>query len=75
MPGQASTTYFGLPVVRDRLVRLEDIRRLPFFDFWQESARGSTMIRDDQGELFVHLHDWEAFADLFIKTGTHRFSR
>lgn len=32
MPGQAKTTYFGPPVVRDRM-RVSDIRRLPFFDF------------------------------------------
>lgn len=75
MSDQANTTYFGLPVVRDRLVRLEDIRRLPFFAFWEQCARGSTMIRDDQGELFVHLHDWEAFAELFIKTGRHRYRK
>ena len=28
------TTYFGLPVVRDNLVRLDDIRHLAFFSFW-----------------------------------------
>ena len=69
------TTYFGLPVVRDRLVRLDDIQRLPFFSFWEESARGSAMLKDDDGALFVYLHDWEAFARLFIDTGKHRFSK
>lgn len=68
------TSYFGLPIVRDNLVRLDDIRRLPFFSFWEESSRGSTMLQGDAGELFVYLHDWESFADLFIKTGKHRYS-
>lgn len=68
------TTYFGLPVVRDNLVRLDDIRRLPFFSFWEESARGSTMLKDDDGALLVYLHDWENFARLFIETGKHRHS-
>ncbi|WP_312938419.1 hypothetical protein [Stutzerimonas nitrititolerans] len=68
------TTYFGLPIVRDNLVRLDDIRRLPFFSFWEESARGSAMLIGDQDEVFVYLHDWENFAELFIKTGTHRYS-
>lgn len=67
-------TYFGLAVVRGKLVRLDDIRRLPFFSFWEESARGSAMLKDDDGALFVYLHDWENFARLFIQTGKHRFS-
>ncbi len=70
----AKTTYFGLPVVRENLVRFDDIRRLPFFSFWEESARGSTMLTDDDGSLFVYLHDWEYFARLFIETGKHRYS-
>jgi hypothetical protein len=74
MADLAKTTYFGLPVVRDRLVSLDDIRRLPFFSFWEESARGSAMVVGEDGALFVHLQDWEAFARLFIETGKHRFS-
>ncbi|MNK94972.1 hypothetical protein D3C87_1151940 [compost metagenome] len=74
MPSQSKTTYFGLPVVRDR-VRVADIRRLPFFNFWQESAQGSTMVCDEQGEPSVPLYDWEAFARLFIETGKHRYSK
>ncbi len=69
-----TTTYFGLPIVKDRLVRLDDIRRLPFFSFWEESSRGSALCEGDDGELFVYLHDWESFSDLFIKTGKHRHS-
>lgn len=67
------TTYFGLPVVRDRLVPLADICRLPFFDFWQESSTGSAMLLEDDGTQYVYLHDWEAFARLFIETGKHRY--
>lgn len=68
-----ATTYFGLPVVRDRLVPLADIRRLPFFDFWKESATGSATLRDDDGTEYVYLYDWEAFSRLFIETGKHRY--
>lgn len=72
MSDHPKTTYFGLPIVNDKLVRLDDIRRLPFFSFWEESARGSTMLQGDEGALFVYLHDWENFARLFIATGKHR---
>ena len=30
------------------------------------------MIHDQHGELFVHLHDWEVFALLFIANGPPR---
>ena len=72
-------TYFGLPVIRLRqgsvlFVCEEDIKRLPFYAFWLESARGSTMMVDDvTQETYVYLHDWEAFSRLLIKTGKHRF--
>lgn len=70
-----STTYFGLPVIDGKLVRLADIEVLPFADFWRENAKGSAMLSDDQGNTFVPLHDWEAFAELFIRTGRHRWQR
>ena len=63
-----------LEVLNDKLVRLSDIEALPFADFWRESSSGSTMLVDSRtGEPFVYLHDWEAFAELFIKTGKHRY--
>jgi len=38
------------------------------------SSSGSTTLIDTQtGQSFVYLHDWEAFAELFIRTGKHRF--
>ena len=67
-------THFGLEVINDKLVRLSDIEALPFAEFWRESSSGSTMLVDSRtGETFVYLHDWEAFAELFIKTGKHRY--
>lgn len=66
------TTWFGLEIVQDRLVRLTDIEALPFYDFWLESAKGSTMpVIDDA--YFVYLHDWVAFCERFVRTGGHRF--
>lgn len=68
-------TYFGLQVVRDRFVRLDDIRTLPFFEFWEASSFGSTMLKDPDGTTLVYLHDWESFARQFFKTGKHRYSK
>lgn len=66
-------TYFGLDVVREKLVRESDIARLPFYDFWRDSSRGSAVLRDAKAdETFVYLPDWKAFSQLFIKTGRHR---
>lgn len=69
----ANTTYFGLPIIAGKLVRLSDIEALPFADFWRESAKGSAVLVDAHGETFVYLHDWQAFAELFIRTGRHRW--
>lgn len=68
-------TYFGLPVVESDgtlFVKLSDIKQLPFFEFWQESARGSS-VRQVGSEQLVFLTDWEAFSGLFISTGRHRY--
>lgn len=70
-----ATTYFGLPIIDGKLVRLKDIEALPFAAFWRESASGSAMLSDDEGNAFVYLHDWEAFAELFIQTGRHRWQK
>lgn len=68
---EAGVTFFGLPVFDGKLVRETDIAKLPFYEFWRESARGSTQPILD-GEVYVYLHDWEAFCRLFINTGKHR---
>ena len=56
------------------LVREVDIEKLPFYDFWKESARGSTCMADEdhQGKMLIYVHDWEAFCRLFITTGRNR---
>lgn len=69
---ETGVSFFGLLVFEGKLIRESDIAKLPFYDFWRESARGSTLpIFDD--ESYVYLHDWEAFCRLFIKTGKHRY--
>lgn len=65
-------TYFGLQV-NSKGVKYSDIEKLPFFDFWLESAIGSSMPTVD-GEPTVFFHDWGAFCELFIKTGKHRYT-
>lgn len=69
---ETGVTFFGLPVLDGKLVREADIAKLPFYDFWRESALGSTQPIID-GQSYVYLHDWEAFCRLFIKTGRHRY--
>lgn len=69
-------TYFGLEIIDGKLVREADIMRLPFAEFWRESSVGSTTLgHPDSNNHFVYLHDWERFAELFIRTGRHRFMR
>ena len=67
-----ATTFFGLPIINQEFVKESDIAQLPFYTFWQESARGSTMLVQDN-ETLVYLYDWEAFSRLFIATGKHRY--
>lgn len=64
-------TYFGLDVLQEKLVSEDDIKTLPFYDFWLESASGSAMLLKEE-KNYVYLSDWEAFCKLFIQTGRHR---
>ena len=67
-------TYFGLEIHQGNLVKENDIKKLPFYDFCYESSKGSTYaIIDD--EEYVYLSDFESFSKLFIKTGKHRFQK
>ena len=73
--GTMMQTFFGIEVIEGKLVRVADIEALPFADFWQESATGSTLLHNPAtGETMAYLHDWERFCRLFIETGRHRFS-
>ena len=67
-------TYFGLEIKDGNLIKESDIKNLPFYEFWLESAKGSTCAIID-GEEYIYLSDWESFASLFIKTGKHRFQK
>ncbi len=67
-------TFFGLEIYQGNLVKENDIKKLPFYDFWYESSKGSTYaIIDD--EEYVYLSDFESFSKLFIETGKHRFQK
>ena len=67
-------TYFGLEIHQGNLVKENDIKKLPFYDFWYESAKGSTYaIIDD--EEYIYLTDFESFSKLFIETGKNRFQK
>jgi len=68
-------SYFGLPVINDWFVRKNDIKNLPFYEFWEESSIGSTVLKNGgTDDDLVPLVDWERFSRLFIKTGKHRWS-
>lgn len=67
------TTYFGLPIVSGKYVRDNDIKALPFYEFWSDSARGIGCIGDPEtGEMLIPLRDWEKFSVRFIEMGLHR---
>ena len=67
-------TFFGLEIYQGNLVKENDIKKLPFYDFWLDSSKGSTYaIIDD--EEYINLSDFESFSKLFIKTGKHRFQK
>lgn len=72
-------SYFGVSVVQVgnmSCVPLQEIERLPFYNFWFESTSGSALlVHPETNEKLVYLHDWEAFCVLFIRTGKHRFNQ
>jgi len=71
-------TFFGLKVYtidNQDYIREEDIKKLPFYEFWKESAKGSTYIIDEKLGNLIFLYDWESFSKEFIKTGKHRYMK
>ena len=64
-------TFFGL-MVYPLGVKLSDIEKLPFSQFFNDSHAGSTM-GVENGENYIYLHDWENFCRGFILTGMHRY--
>lgn len=71
---KTNTTYFGLPIYEENLVKKEDIEKLPFYEFWEQSSFGSTMLKRDN-KVFIYLRDWENFSKLFIEKGINRYSK
>ena len=67
-------TFFGIEIFENNLVSEDDIKKLPFYEFWNESALGSTYLVK-VGKNYIYLTDWESFSRLFINTGKHRFSK
>lgn len=66
-------TYFGIPIQEKNLLLLDDIKKLPFYKFWEASSAGSALLVDKNGCEMVYLHDWERFSRVFIITGKHRY--
>ena len=67
-------TFFGLEIYLDKLIKIDDIKKLPFYDFWYESSKGSAYAIIDNEE-YTYLNDFESFSKLFIETGKHRFQK
>ena len=67
-------TFFGLEIYQGNLVKENDIKKLPFYDFWLDSSKGSTyaIIEDEE---YIYLSDFESFSRLFIETGKHRYQK
>jgi len=66
-------TFFGLKVYKHG-VKKDDIKKLPFYEYWEASAIGSTCAVYEE-ETYVYIHDWERFCFSFITHGTHRFRK
>lgn len=69
-----NTTYFGIKIYKNFYVKKNDIEKLPFYEFWLESTKGSIISRYESF-VVVPLSDWELFSQLFIRTGKHRYNR
>ncbi|MCT7635873.1 hypothetical protein N5U36_10455 [Aliarcobacter butzleri] len=67
-------TFFGLEIHQDKLIKIDDIKKLPFYDFWLESSKGSTYAIIDNEE-YAYLNDFENFSKLFIEIGKNRFEK
>jgi len=67
-------TYFGIEIFENNLVSEDEIAKLPFYEFWNESMLGSTYLVKN-GKNYIYLTDWESFCRLFVETGKHRFSK
>lgn len=61
-----------MKVLQEKLIDEDEIKKLPFYKFWLESASGSTMLLENN-KNYIYLSDWEAFCKIFIKTGKHRY--
>ena len=67
-------TYFGIQIQEDSYILESDIKKLPFYQFWKDSASGSTclVLENDTG---IYITDWELFCKYFIKSGKHRYQK
>ena len=64
-------TFFGLDIYAPG-VKLRDIEKLPFAQFFKDSHVGSTVALIDD-ENYVYLHDWESFCKSFIQHGKYLY--
>ena len=68
---EKNKTFFGLDIHRSG-IKLSDIEKLPFSQFFKDSHVGSTMAVIDN-ETYIYIHDWERFCKGFIQNGKHRY--
>ena len=63
-------TYFGLEILEGDVVRIADIARLPFYEFWRDTTAQAHKKRTRHPfNQHISLSEWEGFARSFIETG------
>ncbi len=50
--------------------KMEHIKKLPFYSFWEKKSFGSTIVLVGKDDKLIYLNDWEKFSRRFINTGT-----
>lgn len=62
---------FGVEVIDEAYVRIDDIKALPFYDFFAQVEPPRLYI--DNGVEMISHYDWASFCSRFLKEGTHRW--
>lgn len=59
-------TFFGIEIFENNLVSEDDIAKLPFYEFWNKSAFGSTYIQKIEQIIFI-LQIGKVFVGFLLK--------
>ena len=59
-------TYFGIEIFENNLVSEDEITKLPFYEFWNESMLGSTYLVKN-GKIIFILRIGKVFVGFLLK--------